>query len=213
MRRVVIATSLSLILVVAACGSDGGKSSTDAGSTTTSSTLASADSSTSSTSAGGGSTSNSVPPSCRPDGATSMQSNELSGVDQLLSSVTTSSTECTDSITFTFLPNAAPRPSYVIEYVDGPFTDSAGREIKPPGTSYLKVRFQPAWIADLNQPAAPLTYTGPRVITPVGSSVVRGLALYDASEAVVGWVVGVDGTHPFTVEASPSNVVITVSRA
>jgi hypothetical protein len=208
-RGVIVAAVLSLVLVGAGCSSDGGtKASTGARSSTSSSAPAGGSSTSS-----GATSSTTVSPACRPRGTTSPQSDELTPVNQLLSAVTTSAARCADSIVFTFEPNAAPRPSYVIEYADGPFTDSAGRAVRPPGSSYLKVRFQPAWIADLSRPSAPLTYTGPRVITPSGTRVVRGLAMYDAAEGVVGWIVGVDGTRAFTVDASPSRVVVTVSRA
>jgi hypothetical protein len=47
-------------------------------------------------------------------------------------------------------------------------------------------------------------------MTPTGLHSVRGLAMYDASEAVVGWIIGVDGQRPFAVEGSPAKVVIRV---
>ena len=98
-----------------------------------------------------------------------------------------------------------------IDYADGPFMNTAGTPVKPPGTAYLRVRFHPAWIVDVNAPNAPLTYTGPHVITPTGTHVVRGLALYDSFEAMVGWIIGLDGTHPIEVDAGPGKVTITVS--
>ncbi len=216
MRRVVVAAGLSLVVVMAACGSDGGSTkSTESGSTSTRTGKAKASSTSSATAgdtaAGSVTTTTTANPACHFVGATSEQRNQLVAQDQLLSAVTTSSDACTDRITFTFLPSAAPAPSYVVDYADGPFTDSAGRPVKPAGTTYLRVRFQPAWIADLNAPNAPATYTGPRVITPTGAHVVQGLALYDASEGVVGWVVGLDGTHPVEVDAGPGRVTVTVS--
>ncbi len=84
------------------------------------------------------------------------------------------------------------------------------RKSDRPGRAFLKVRFEPAWIVDFNQNGAPLTYPGPHEITPSGTNVVRGLALFDASEAVVGWVVGIDGQRPFRVEATAGKVVVTL---
>ncbi len=115
---------------------------------------------------------------------------------------------CIDTITFTFRPSASPAPSYRIEYAPGPFYNSAGDVIDPGGAAFLRVRFAPAWIVDLNQVPAPLTYTGPRTITTAGTKTVQGVMLYDASEAVVGWVVGLDAQHPFTVAASVGRVVL-----
>jgi hypothetical protein len=217
MGRVLVAAGLSLVVVLAGCGSEGGsKDATKSGSTSTKTAKPSKTSPTTASGgtgagSGGGTTATTLDPSCHFVGATSEQRNGLVAQDQLLSGVATTSDLCTDQVTFTFLPSAAPAPSYVIDYADGPFTDSAGTPVKPPGTTYLRVRFQPAWIADLNAPNAPLTYTGPRVITPTGTHVIRGLALYDASEAVVGWIVGLDGTHPIEVDGSPGRVTLTVS--
>jgi hypothetical protein len=148
---------------------------------------------------------------CRFAGSTSPQRNAPVPGNQLLSGVTTGTAPCQDTMTFTFLPSAAPAPSYVIDYAAGPFADSAGRRVKPPGTAYLRVKFQPASIADFDQPSAPLTYRGPRVITPTATKVVRGLAIYTAEEGVVGWIVGIDGKHPIEVDASPGRVSIAVN--
>lgn len=201
MPRVIVAAALACALALSGCGSDGGKkNATDAGSTS-SSTVTST-------------TSTTVP--CHFSGTVDPQQNALASVDQLLTDVTTSTDGCVDTITFTFRPNAAPAPSYQIEFAEPPFRDSAGREVKPAGTVYLKIRFQPAWIADLSMESAPATYTGPKVITPVGMSAVRGLALYEATEAVVGWVIGLDEPFgpkpPFSVEATPGKVVVKVVK-
>lgn len=213
MRRVVVAAGLSLALVLAGCDSGGGsKHATESGRTST--TGAKAATSTSTTTLPG--SSSSVPSQttvCHFNGSTSEQRNGLSTATELLLGVTTGTAPCEDTITFTFLPSAAPQPSYDIDYTDGPFTDSAGRPVKPPGTAYLRVRFSPAWIADMSQPSAPLIYTGPKVIAATGSKVVRGLALYAAEEGVVGWIVGIDGTHPIDVDASPGRVVVAVSNS
>jgi hypothetical protein len=148
--------------------------------------------------------------SCPTVGNTDTKDSSRPAVDQLLTDVTTATDGCTDTITFTFQPNAAPMPGYQVEFADPPFTNSAGQTVTPAGTAFLKVRFIPAWIADLNQESAPLTYTGPRTITPTGLRSVRGLAMYDASEAVVGWVIGLDGRRPFVVDASSAKVVLRV---
>ncbi len=118
--------------------------------------------------------------------------------------VTTATDGCDDTITFTFLPSTAPAPSYVVDYADGPFTDTAGRTVKPAGSVFLRVRFQPAWIADLSQPSAPLTYTGPRAITAErarGRARARALRREEARGRLGRR--RSTATHPFAVDASP----------
>jgi hypothetical protein len=200
-RRIVLPTALALLVVLSACSSgDDGKADTDKGKTTSTSAPG--------TSSTGGSTSTTA--SCPTVGTTETKDSQRPDVDQLLTDVTTSTDGCIDTITFTFQPNAAPMPGYQVEYADPPFTDSAGRAVTPAGAAFLKVRFIPAWIADLNQESAPLTYEGPRSIAPTGLHSVRGLELYDATEAVVSWVIGLDAKRPFEVAGSPAQVVIRV---
>ena len=203
MVRVVVVAAVAGALVLAGCDGGGGSTgATDAGRTST-------------TRSGSSTTTSTSTPSdtarCHFAGSTSPQRNALAPENQLLSGVTTGTAPCQDTVTFTFLPSAAPAPSYVIDYASGPFADSAGRRVKPPGSAYLRVRFEPASIADFDQPSAPLTYTGPRVISSTGTKVVRGLAIYAAEEGVVGWIVGIDGTHPIKVDAAPGRISIAVS--
>lgn len=196
MRRMVVIAGLVMSLALAGCGSDGKK--TGSGTTSSSSTTTTSTSTTTTTAP------------CEVVGSTDPQENALAPVDQLLTDVTTATDGCVDSVTFTFRPSAAAAPSYRVEYASGPFTNSAGEAVTPAGTVFLKVRFQPSWIADLSVESAPATYTGPRVITPTGMKSVRDLALYDATEAVVGWIIGLDAQQPFVVEATPAKVVIKI---
>ncbi len=198
MRRAFALSGVVLTVALAACGSDSG--SKDAtGSETSSSTTSTTASTTTTTDP------------CHPVGSVDPQENPVASENQYLTGVASASDGCIDTITFTFRPSAAAAPSYRVEYAQGPFSNSAGEAVNPGGTAFLRVRFEPAWIADLNQESAPLTYIGMRMITPSGTKAVKGLALYDASEAVVGWVVGLDAQHPFTVEGSPGKVVIKVA--
>jgi hypothetical protein len=189
-------------LVVAGCSSgDGGsKDATRDRDRTTTTTAAPAPSSTAVT----------TTTSCQPVGDTDTKDSPRPAVAQLLTDVTTATDGCTDTITFTFRPNAAPMPGYQVQYADPPFTTTAGQTVTPAGTAFLKIRFIPAWTVDFDQASAPLTYTGPRTLTPTGLHSVRGLALYDASEAVVGWVIGLDGRRPFAVDASSAKVVLRI---
>jgi hypothetical protein len=197
-----VAGAVVAALVVAGCSSGDGSSDrrTGTGDRTTTTTALSTTSSTAVT----------TTTSCPTVGNADTKDSSRPAVDQLLTDVTTATDGCTNTITFTFQPNAAPMPGYQVEYADPPFSNSAGQTVTPAGTAFLKVRFIPAWIADLNQESAPLTYTGPRAITPTGLHSVRGLAMYDASEAVVGWVIGLDGRRPFAVDASSAKVVLRI---
>ncbi|MGZ4691714.1 MAG: AMIN-like domain-containing (lipo)protein [Acidimicrobiia bacterium] len=198
MRRVALISGLVFAMLLSGCGSDAKKARTDSGHTSSSSTSTTTSSPTSTTAA------------CSSVGSTDPKQNALASVDQLLTDVQTGTDGCIDTVTFTFRASAAPAPSYRIEYADPPFTNSAGDVVTPAGTVFLRIRFQPSWIADLSQESAPATYTGPKVITPTGLKSVRGLALFDAFEGVVGWAVGLDAKHPFTVEATPAKVVVKI---
>ncbi|MGZ4676114.1 MAG: AMIN-like domain-containing (lipo)protein [Acidimicrobiia bacterium] len=121
---------------------------------------------------------------------------------------------CTDTITFTFkTANPVGPPPYVIEPASPPFAQAgSGAPISVPGTKFLRVKFQPSWVADLQTGVD--TYTGPHRIEPTGTVVTRGVVLYDAFEGVVGWVVGLDssGAYRVTSAASPPSVTITVGK-
>jgi len=104
-------------------------------------------------------------------------------------------------------------PPYVIEPAAPPFAAAAsGAPIEVPGTTFLRVRFSPAWTADVDT-AAP-TYTGPDRIDVTGGAAVRAVALYDAYEGVVGWIVGIDGSGRYrvTTATAPPSVTITVVK-
>ena len=188
-------------MTLAGCSSDDGHQAAPKTSTSTSS-------STSTTTVTSTTTTTTAP--CNFTGTTAPQQNALASETQYLTDVTAVPNGCVDVLTFTFRGSAAVEPSYQIAYEPGPFTNTAGQEVRPAGTAFLKIRFEPAWIADLGQESAPKTYTGPTEITPTGTHVVRGLALYDANEGVVGWVAGIDGQRPFRVEPSAGHVVITI---
>jgi hypothetical protein len=202
MREAIVAIGLALTMTVAGCSSDdGGKTalktrpSTSSTSSTSSTTVTS-------------STTTTVP--CNFTGTTTPQRNALASENQYLIDVTAVPNGCVDVLTFTFRGSMAVEPSYQIAYEPGPFTNTAGQVVRPAGTAFLKIRFEPAWIADLSQEGAPKTYTGPTAIVPAATHVVRGLSLYDANEAIVAWVAGIDGQRPFRVEPSAGQVVIII---
>lgn len=195
----------TVLVAVAACGSSkatSSSSSTSRRSSTTTSTTAAPPASTTPTTA-----------PCAFTGTTGPSQGPAAGTF-LLTDVSVVRSGCTDTITFTFrdTPGAGP-PPYVIEPVSPPFAQAgSGAPIAVPGSKFLKVKFQPAWILDPEAADAPLTYTGPHAITPAGTAVTRGVVLFDAYEAVVGWIVGLDSAGAYTVSAtaSPPKVTITV---
>lgn len=198
MRPVFVAVGLTLTMALAGCGSNGGEKTAVKTSTSTSSPSSSTVSSTTTTAP------------CTFSGTTAPQQNALASETQYLTDVTAVANGCVDVVTFTFRSSVAAAPSYQIAYEPGPFRNTAGQEVRPAGTAFLKIRFEPAWIADLSREDAPETYTGPKAITPTGTQFVRGLSLYDASEGVVAWVAGVDGQRPFRVEPTAGKVTITI---
>ena len=205
MRRIVMLSVLAAAVALTGCGGDGGsgRAETDRAKTTSTSTSSTTTSSSSTTTTTAHRT-------CPAVGTTDTKDSARPPVDQLLTDVAVTSDGCIDTITFTFRPNAAPAPGYQVEYDVPPFFNSAGDTVTPSGSAFMRVRLQPAWIADLSEESASPTYTGPRVITPTGTTWVRGLVLYDATEAVVGWAIGLDQQRPFEVEASSAKLVIRV---
>ena len=200
MRRIAL---LLLTFVFAAglgaCGEDGKKTAA------TSTTSASTSSTTTSTTTA----------PCNFAGTTAPQRrNSSAPTTFLLTNVTIAASGCLDTVTFDFRPDGPEsEPQYQLEYKDPPFAQSgSGAPVIVPGGAFLVIRFQPAWIADITQASAPPSYTGPHEITATGTSFVKGMALYDAYEAVVGWVIGLDAQHPVRVDetASPPRLVITV---
>lgn len=196
MRRMTVIVGLVVAVALAACGGDDSKPSTTGERSSSTSVSASSTPSTPSTSA-----------LCPPLGTRSPS--EPTDEPQYLTAVTVQSDTCTEAITFTFRSGL---PRFHIGYTTGTVTNSAGQAVQPPGAALLKMRFEPAWIADLNQPGAPLTYAGPRVVTPTGTTIIRQVAMYDASEAVVGWVAGLDRRRRFTVTTAPNQVSVVVAR-
>ena len=132
----------------------------------------------------------------------------------LLTDVRVTAGACTDSITFTFgATTPAGAPPYVVEPASPPFAQAAsGQAIALPGSTFLRVKFQPSWTADLD--TGVLTYTGSRDIAVTGAAATRAVVLYDTYEGVVGWLVGLDGSGKYTVTTatSPPSLTITVGK-
>ena len=147
---------------------------------------------------------------CPFTGTTTPTENALAPVDQLLTDVTTSTDGCVD-IRHVHVPaERGTAPSYRVGYEAGPFSNSAGEPVTPAGTVFLTVRFEPAWIADLSHGVGTGHLHRSPDHHPDRLEVGARLALSDAFEAIVGWVIGLDAEQPFAVAASPGQVVIKI---
>lgn len=218
-RRRLSAAALAVVLLaallLAACGDgDDSAASTTTEPPATSSTTAAT---TTTTGATPPSTAGAEPGCDRPGSTADQESPDRNAPPVwLLTDVRTSRCDGKDRIVFEFRTVAgdpAATPPYDVDYEDPPFRDSGeGREVTVDGRAFLEVELFPAAIADLDREGAPLTYAGPRSITPSGATFVRQLALFDAFEGYVKWAVGLDAERPFRVQAvaGPPRIVIDV---
>ena len=91
-------------------------------------------------------------------------------------------------------------PSCKIDYQPGPFVQAGSGAAAPvAGTAFVVVRCFPAYTYDFETAAN--TYSGPQRIEETGRRHVRELALTDADEGVLTWVIGLDARRPFKVTA------------
>jgi len=115
-----------------------------------------------------------------------------------------------DRVVFEFDGNV---PGYRVAYVDGPIVeDPSGRTVTVAGTGHLQVRFERASAAALDQPAGGTTYPGPNRVTGDAAKVKEAVSVGDF-EAVMTWVIGVDGKLPNKVSTltSPSRVIVDIA--
>ena len=120
--------------------------------------------------------------------------------------------ECSDRVAFGFEPTKA-GPGYQVSYESADrakVEDGSGKPVKIAGSAFLVVRLTPAMTAHLSGDKVDPTYTGPRRITPEGFSFVRQVVKTGDFEAVVTWVIGLDGKRPFKTTASKSRLLIEI---
>jgi len=133
----------------------------------------------------------------------------------LLTDVSIESGECADRVEFAFKPSSAGVPGYRISYLPADkalVEDGSGAAIAVKGTAYLVVRFEPAATADLSSEELERTYTGPkRLAAPEAAHAVREVVKSGDFEAVLTWVIGVDGRRPFTATVAGSRVVLRIA--
>jgi len=102
-------------------------------------------------------------------------------------------------------------PGYRVEYVEPPLReDGSGNVVNLDGDAFVVVRMEQASGFDLSVPEGALVYTGPRRISPDGTSVVREIARTGDFEAVLTWAVGLAERVPFRVLRleSPARIVV-----
>ncbi len=105
-------------------------------------------------------------------------------------------------------------PGYRVEYVEPPLReDGSGNVVRLDGEAFLVVRMEPASGFDLTVPEGELIYTGPRRITPDGTSVLREVVRTGDFEAVLTWAIGFDERVAFRVLTldDPARVVVDVA--
>jgi hypothetical protein len=138
----------------------------------------------------------------------------------LLTDVQATAHTCFDRVVFTFKQKSGTNgtPGYRIEYRDGPFThDASGKQFSVKGSAYLFLRIEPASGADLAStlPSIPVTYTGPKDITPSGTTRVAEVVEAGDFENVLSWVIGLKKVAPFavTVQRNGSDIRLVIDVA
>lgn len=104
-------------------------------------------------------------------------------------------------------------PGYEVRYVDRPVVaDPSGETVVVAGDHVLAIRMEPASRYDLQSGTPSPGYDGPTRI-PGGSGSVQEAVMTGDFEAVMQWVLGVDGKQPFLVTelSSPPRLVIDVA--
>jgi len=92
-------------------------------------------------------------------------------------------------------------PGYDVRYVTRPlYQDASGKTVSIAAYHVVRIRMQNAFDADLTQPSAPATYTGPRRISP-GTPEIGELARTGGFERVLTWAAGLQDRVDFRVIA------------
>jgi hypothetical protein len=118
--------------------------------------------------------------------------------------------ECSDRAAFTFRGAV---PGYTVSYEPestAKVEDASGRHLEIAGTDFLVVRLMDVMTAEISGEDVTPTYTGPRRIPGDKTRFVREVVKTGDFEAMVTWVIGIEGKRPFTVTTSGSRLVIDV---
>jgi hypothetical protein len=191
---------LPLVLLVAGCGDDDDDdvaeetttTVAEQGTTTTSSTTTTAEPTTTSTAFDGSTT------------PTSMASTASSVA--LLTDVTASAQDFTDTVTFTFRDET---PGFDVAFVEPPIlADGSGEPVEVDGEAFLQIRMEPASGVDLSGEEFEETYTGPERFSP-GLPAVAEVVRTGDFEANLTWVIGLNGHDaPYRIEVDGSTVSV-----
>lgn len=125
----------------------------------------------------------------------------------LLTDVRAARHEGYDRVVFEF---ANALPGHDVRYVEPPVReDGSGRVVELDAPHMVQIRMENALDADLEKPGAPLTYTGPRRLTP-DTPEVSALVRTGGFEGVLTWVVGLRDRVDFRVSTldEPPRIVV-----
>jgi hypothetical protein len=125
-----------------------------------------------------------------------------------------SSTADSDRLTFVFgnpsLPGPASPPEGTLDVASPPYTQAgSGAAIAMTGAHIIAIRFSGM---SLQNDAAEETYGGPAEIRP-DLPALRHAVLYDASEGIVGWYVGYDGSGCPTLARAGNTITLTIGHS
>ena len=128
--------------------------------------------------------------------------------------LTVSSGTSSDRLTFVFgngsLPGPASPPEGTLTVAPPPYTQAgSGAPIQMTGDHVIGVRFTGM---SLQNDAGEETYTGPADVRP-DLPALRDAVLSDASEGVVGWYVGYDGTGCVTLARVGDAITVTIDHS
>jgi hypothetical protein len=153
---------------------------------------------------------------CDPLPGGSMQKQErpapASAPTIFLTDVQVEARDCSDRVSFTFREGAR-LPGYSVSYEPAStakIEDGSGRAVEIAGSDFLVVRFMNAMTAEITGEEVTPTYTGPRRIKAEETRFVREVVKTGDFEALVTWVIGLDGKRPFTATASDAHLVVEV---
>jgi len=157
-------------------------------------------------------------PSASPSGSSAVTCQPLPQAGQLTSDrftdLTVSAGATADRLTFVFgsssLPGPASPPQGSLDVARPPYTQAgSGAAIAMTGEHVLQLRFTGM---SLQNDAGEETYTGPAEVKP-GLPALRHAILFDASEGVIGWYIGYDGTACVTLGRDGDNVTLTFDHS
>lgn len=195
--------ALAVVLGLPGCntgGSGGGRAAERPSTTTAPATTTTAVSSTT------------VSPSCGTVGHDATdRSAPRAGDVAFLTAVEAGQAGCIDTVRFRFQAPPGQRPGYEVGYRPGPFQDDpSGRPITVSGTAFLRVAFTGLSGVDLSGAQPRQTYTGPRDLRPGGTLMVKEIRQASDFEGTMTWIVGLDGRHPFVVQATGGEVAVQI---